>query len=130
TPELERLAAHLNRRERAIAYAERRLRRRRILEFLEKRSGEVQAGIVLRVLDDGLVVSLPGFLVSGFLDFASLGPGAVRMGAQAIRAGGKTLRPGAEVHVLPRRIDPVQGELDLRLARSEDSERLSRRKPG
>jgi ribonuclease R len=116
TPELERIAGHINLRERAIAGAERRLRRRRVLEFLARRSGEAQPGVVIRVIEDGLLVNLPGFLVSGTIALGALGPGAWKTGDHAVSAGGRIYRPGTEVLVRPKRIDPIRGELELGMA--------------
>ena len=116
TPELEELAEHLNRRERSIAFAEGRLRRRRILEFLARRAAASIQGVVLRAVADGLLVNLPGYLISGFIEGRSLGPGARLAAPHAYAAGGRTFRPGMEVTVRIRRIDPAAGELDLALA--------------
>ncbi len=113
TPELEGLASHLNRRERAIGYAERRLRRRRVLEFLSLRAGETFQGVILRALERGLLVNLPGYLISGFVDLESLGPGANLVRPHRLSAGGTIYHPGQEMPVRIRRIDPARGELDL-----------------
>jgi ribonuclease R len=114
--DLARLATHLNRRERAIAFAEGRLRRRRVLDFLAQRMAEPLAGVVLRTVADGLLVNLPGYLISGFIDRALLGPGARLVEPHTFEAGGMTYRPGREISVRIRRVDPAAGELDLALA--------------
>ncbi len=113
TPDLERLAEHLNLRERAVDHAESRLRRRRVLDFLAKRAAERLQGVVLKTLEDGLLVNLPGYLISGFVDLESLGAGARRVEPYKLTARGKTYRPGQEMLVRLKRVDPVRGDLDL-----------------
>jgi len=112
-PDLEELASHLNRRERAAGYAERRLVRRRVLEFLSRRAGETFQGVILRVLDRGILVNLPGYLISGFIEMGYLGAAPRRPGPHRLVAGGKTYHPGQEILVRLRRVDPGRGELDL-----------------
>jgi ribonuclease R len=112
-PELEKLGEHLNLRERAIDHAESRLRRRRVLEFLSRRSSEKLQGIILKTLEGGLLVNLPGYLISGFVDLETLGSGARRVEPYKLNARGKTYRPGQELLVRLKRVDPVRGDLDL-----------------
>jgi ribonuclease R len=113
TPELERLAAHLNGRERAIAHAESRLRRRRILEFLQKKGNEPLQGVVLRALERGLLVNLPGYLISGFIAASSLGAGPRRSEPHKLTVGSRSFQPGQPLEVRISRIEPLRGELDL-----------------
>ncbi len=116
TPELEALGTHLSRRERAVAHAEARLRRRRILEFLGTRTGTALHGVLMRVLDRGLLVNLPGYLISGFLALDALGSGPRKTAPHALTAGGKVFRPGHPLKVRVARVNPLRGELDLSLA--------------
>ncbi len=115
TPELEELGAHLSRRERAVAHAEARLRRRRILEYLGTRTGTDLHGVLMRVLDRGLLVNLPGYLISGFLALDALGAGPRKTAPHALTVGGKVFRPGHPLTVRVARVNPLRGELDLTL---------------
>jgi len=113
TEALEHLASHLSRRERAIGHAESRLRRRRVLEFLSKKGKEPLQGVVLRALERGLVVNLPGYLLSGFVAAPSLGPGPRKSEPHRLTAAGRTYQPGQPIQVRIERIDAVRGDLDL-----------------
>jgi ribonuclease R len=113
TTALEDLASHINRRERAIGHAESRLRRRRVLEFLSKKGKEPLQGVVLRALERGLVVNLPGYLLSGFVAATSLGAGPRKSEPHRLTAGGRTYQPGQPIQVRIERIDAVRGDLDL-----------------
>lgn len=115
---LDRLAAHLNRRERAAQEAEREMDRRLACLALLGREGEVFRGVISGLTEFGLFVELADPPVEGMMRVEELGPDWYDYDArsQTLRAmrGGGLWKLGQAVEA--RLLEVLPGRLEIRLA--------------
>jgi ribonuclease R len=117
-PELEARCAHLNRRARLAALAERDCRRIASARFMAARLGETFEGNVVGVRPFGLQVQLTASLVVGSVGADSLPRGPYRFVEDSQELAGPRDRfaVGVPVRVRAVRIDEMLGRVDLELA--------------
>lgn len=114
---LDRLADHLNRRERAAQEAEREMDRRLACLALRGREGEAFRGVVSGLTEFGLFVELADPPVEGMIRVEDLGPDwyeydARRQTLRAVRGGG-LWKLGQTVDA--RLLEVLPGRLEIRL---------------
>lgn len=113
---LESLAEKMNARSATAARAEFRFTRRRVLEFLLRQGGIPADGQITKVLEKGLVVSLPDYGMSAFLAVELLPGGPFQLEPGKLVAGKRAYGLGDTLEVSIHRIDPASGRMDLALA--------------
>ncbi|MFG0318390.1 MAG: ribonuclease R family protein [Planctomycetota bacterium JB042] len=114
--EFEEEGAHVTARAIAADGAEKRIRRRRVLEFLMRLGGVPTDGQVTGVVEKGLMIELTEYGTYGFLPTDQLPNGPYRLDGASLKGGRNEYRLGKTLSVRIHRLDPASGQLDLALA--------------
>ncbi len=109
--DLPRLGEVLSARERTVNSAESRLRRQKILHFLDKRDRGPHEGIITQVVREGLKVELTRLLVWGILPFAILPGGEWISDEMSVQNDEHLYRLGDKIHVRVEGVDSRSGRI-------------------
>lgn len=114
--DLEKEGAHVTARAIAADGAERRIRRRRVLEFLMRLGGIPTDGQITGVVEKGLMVELTEYGTFGFLPVEQLPNGPYRLDDATLKGSRRSFRIGETLTVKIHKLDPASGQLDLTVA--------------
>lgn len=112
---LERLAQHINQRNRLASRAEQEHKRQLMAQLMVKRIGEVFTARVTRVLELGLLVQLDETWVEGLLPVAALplGPYQLVGSDSGLEGPGGRYEPGMAVRVKLEEVELEKGRLQF-----------------
>lgn len=121
---LNNLADHLSETERNSAAAEQEAERLKLLEYLSEQCSAAEPcrlpAIVTDAWPQGLAVELPELRLKGFVSGADLPENThwyyERHNSSWSSTDGRRILPGSRVELIPLRIDPASGFLELRPA--------------
>ena len=109
--DLERLAERISARERVVNSAESRMRRMKILDFLDKQDRGPHEGVITQMTKSGLKVELTRLLIWGMLPFESLPGGDWVSDEMSVQNEEFLYRLGDKIHVRVEKIDRRSGHI-------------------